>query len=98
MNNIVTLVGRPNVGKSTIFNKITKTNNAIVADVPGYTRDCQQGIGKYEDKNFFIVDTAGLFFREDEISNISEANTYEAIGIACNPPPCEKTSARSINA
>jgi len=79
MNNIVTLVGRPNVGKSTIFNKITKTNNAIVADVPGYTRDCQQGIGKYEDKNFFIVDTAGLFFREDEISNISEANTYEAI-------------------
>ena len=79
MNNIVTLVGRPNVGKSTIFNKITKTNNAIVADVPGYTRDCQQGIGKYEDKNFFIVDTAGLFFREDEISNISEANTYESI-------------------
>ncbi|MEL0102956.1 MAG: ribosome biogenesis GTPase Der [Gammaproteobacteria bacterium] len=79
MNNIVTLVGRPNVGKSTIFNKITKTNNAIVADVPGYTRDCQQGIGKFEEKKFFIVDTAGLFFREDEVSNISEANTYEAI-------------------
>ena len=79
MNNIVTLVGRPNVGKSTIFNKITKTNNAIVADIPGYTRDCQQGIGKYEEKKFFIVDTAGLFFREDDVSNISEANTYEAI-------------------
>ena len=79
MNNIVTLVGRPNVGKSTIFNKLTKTNNAIVADVPGYTRDCQQGTCNFENKFFFIVDTAGLFFNDDEVSNISEANTLEAI-------------------
>jgi len=79
MNNIATLVGRPNVGKSTIFNKLTKTNNAIVADIPGYTRDCQQGICNYENRNFYIVDTAGLFFRDDDVSNISEANTYEAI-------------------
>ena len=79
MSNIITLVGRPNVGKSTIFNKLTKTNNAIVADVPGYTRDCQQGVCKFENKTFFIVDTAGLFFNDDEVSNISEANTLEAI-------------------
>ena len=79
MNNIVTLVGRPNVGKSTIFNKLTKTNNAIVADVPGYTRDCQQGTCNFENKKFFVVDTAGLFFNDDEVSNISEANTLEAI-------------------
>ena len=79
MKTIVTLVGRPNVGKSTIFNKLTKTNNAIVADIPGYTRDCQQGNCNFENKTFFIVDTAGLFFNEDEVSNISEANTLEAI-------------------
>ena len=79
MKNIITLVGRPNVGKSTIFNKLTKTNNAIVADVPGYTRDCQQGTCNFDNKTFFIVDTAGLFFNDDEVSNISEANTYEAI-------------------
>ena len=79
MNNIVTLVGRPNVGKSTIFNKLTKTNNAIVADVPGYTRDCQQGTCNFENKTFFMVDTAGLFFNDDEVSNISEVNTLEAI-------------------
>ena len=79
MSNIITLVGRPNVGKSTIFNKLTKTNNAIVADVPGYTRDCQQGTCKFDNKTFFIVDTAGLFFNDDEVSNISEANTLEAI-------------------
>lgn len=79
MNNIVTLVGRPNVGKSTLFNKITKTNNAIVADIPGYTRDTQQGICNYNNKTFYTVDTAGLFYKGDEISNISEANTYEVI-------------------
>ena len=79
MNKIVTLVGRPNVGKSTIFNKLTKTDNAIVADIPGYTRDCQQGLCRFENKYFITVDTAGLFFKGDEVSNISELNTYEAI-------------------
>ena len=78
MNNIVTLVGRPNVGKSTIFNKITKTNNAIVADVPDILETVNKALGNLKKKIFF-VDTAGLFFREDEVSNISEANTYEAI-------------------
>ena len=79
MKSIVTLVGRPNVGKSTIFNKLTKTDNAIVADIPGYTRDCQQGVCNFEEKSFFVVDTAGLFFKDDEISNISELNTFESI-------------------
>ena len=79
MKTIVTLVGRPNVGKSTIFNKLTKTNNAIVADIPGYTRDCQQGLCEHEDKSFIVVDTAGLFFKDDDISHVSEANTYESI-------------------
>ena len=79
MSNIVTLVGRPNVGKSTIFNKFTKTNNAIVADTPGYTRDCQNGICYSSEKFFHLVDTAGLFFREDDLSELTEANTFESI-------------------
>ena len=79
MNNIVTLVGRPNVGKSTIFNKFTKTNNAIVADTPGYTRDCQSGLCTFREKTFHLIDTAGLFFREGEISDVVEANTFESI-------------------
>ncbi len=79
MNNIVTLVGRPNVGKSTIFNKFTKTNNAIVADTPGYTRDCQSGICTFKEKTFHLIDTAGLFFKEGEISDVVEANTFESI-------------------
>ena len=79
MNNIVTLVGRPNVGKSTIFNKFTKTNNAIVADTPGYTRDCQSGLCTVKEKTFHLIDTAGLFFKEGEISDVVEANTFESI-------------------
>jgi len=79
MSNIVTLVGRPNVGKSTIFNKFTKTNNAIVADTPGYTRDCQSGLCTFKEKTFHLIDTAGLFFKEDEISDVVEANTFESI-------------------
>lgn len=79
MNNIVTLVGRPNVGKSTIFNKFTKTNNAIVADTPGYTRDCQSGLCTFREKTFHLIDTAGLFFKEGEISDAVEANTFESI-------------------
>jgi|TARA_B100000287_G_C20673616_1_gene794362 GTP-binding protein len=79
MNNIVTLVGRPNVGKSTIFNKFTKTNNAIVADTPGYTRDCQSGLCTFREKTFHLIDTAGLFFKEGEISDVVEANTFESI-------------------
>ena len=55
MNNIVTLVGRPNVGKSTIFNKLTKTNNAIVADIPVYTRDCQQVTCNFDNKIFLLL-------------------------------------------
>ena len=68
MNNIVTLVGRPNVGKSTIFNKITKTNNAIVADVPGYTRDCQQGIGKFEEKIFLLLTRQDYFLERMKLA------------------------------
>lgn len=79
MSNIVTLVGRPNVGKSTIFNKFTKTNNAIVADTPGYTRDCQSGLCTFREKTFHLIDTAGLFFKEGEISDVVEANTFESI-------------------
>ncbi|MGH8506628.1 MAG: ribosome biogenesis GTPase Der [Stenotrophobium sp.] len=57
---ILALVGRPNVGKSTLFNRLTGTRDALVADLPGLTRDRQYGYARFEDRNFMVVDTGGL--------------------------------------
>jgi len=57
---VIALVGRPNVGKSTLFNRLIKTRKALVADIPGLTRDRQYGQGIYLDKSFIIVDTGGI--------------------------------------
>jgi GTPase len=54
------LVGRPNVGKSTLFNRLTKSRDALVADVPGLTRDRLYGAGRVGAKPFLVVDTGGL--------------------------------------
>jgi len=56
----IVLVGRPNVGKSTLFNRLTKTRDALVADQPGLTRDRHYGIGRGADREYLVVDTAGF--------------------------------------
>jgi GTP-binding protein len=57
---VIALVGRPNVGKSTLFNRLTRTQDALVADFPGLTRDRQYGDAVFEDKAFMVVDTGGV--------------------------------------
>ncbi|MEO0344680.1 MAG: ribosome biogenesis GTPase Der [Pseudomonadota bacterium] len=57
---VVALVGRPNVGKSTLFNRLTRTRDALVADYPGLTRDRQYGYGKVGGRDYLVVDTGGL--------------------------------------
>ncbi|MGA8146821.1 MAG: ribosome biogenesis GTPase Der [Gallionellaceae bacterium] len=54
------LVGRPNVGKSTLFNRLTRSRDALVADLPGLTRDRHYGRGRVGEKPFLVVDTGGL--------------------------------------
>jgi GTP-binding protein len=54
------LVGRPNVGKSTLFNRLTKSRDALVHDQPGLTRDRHYGRGRVGDKPYLVVDTGGL--------------------------------------
>lgn len=60
MSAVIAIVGRPNVGKSTLFNRVTGTRNALVADRPGITRDRQYGIGRHGDVSFILVDTGGV--------------------------------------
>ena len=60
MNNVVALVGRPNVGKSTLFNRLTRSRDALVADVPGVTRDRKYGHVRAGEASFVVIDTGGL--------------------------------------
>ena len=67
MGNLVAIVGRPNVGKSTLFNRLTKTRHAIVSEVAGTTRDRQYGKCEWAGKEFSVVDTGGWVVNSDDI-------------------------------
>ncbi|HEY1128011.1 MAG TPA: ribosome biogenesis GTPase Der [Roseateles sp.] len=68
MKPVIALVGRPNVGKSTLFNRLTKTRDAIVADFAGLTRDRHYGDGRLGDREFIVIDTGG--FEPDSTTGI----------------------------
>lgn len=57
---VIALVGRPNVGKSTMFNRLTKTRDAIVGDLSGLTRDRQYGDASWQGRSFILIDTGGI--------------------------------------
>lgn len=67
MSNIVAIVGRPNVGKSTLFNRLTSTRQAIVSDTSGTTRDRQYGTVEWGGKTFSLIDTGGWVAQSDDI-------------------------------
>jgi GTPase len=79
---VVALVGRPNVGKSTLFNVLTGTRDAIVADVPGLTRDRQYGFGRVGPKPFVVIDTGGLIENPKGIEAQMRAQTERAVAEA----------------
>jgi GTPase len=67
MSNIVAIVGRPNVGKSTLFNRLTESNRAIVKEISGVTRDRLYGRGEWNGVNFSVIDTGGYVQGSDDI-------------------------------
>ena len=79
MRPVVTLIGRPNVGKSTLFNFLTKSRDALVADYPGLTRDRKYGICERYDKPFVLIDTGGIVEEQDEIEVGMQSQTDHAI-------------------
>jgi GTPase len=79
---VIALVGRPNVGKSTLFNVLTGTRDAIVADVPGLTRDRQYGYGRLGPVPSVVIDTGGLIENPSGIEAQIRAQTERAVSEA----------------
>ncbi len=78
MNPVFALVGRPNVGKSTLFNRLTCTRDALVANQPGLTRDRIYGKGRLGDRSYSVIDTGGLSERDEGIDAVMAEQSWMA--------------------
>lgn len=76
---MIALVGRPNVGKSTLFNRLTRTRDALVADFPGLTRDRKYGQAKLDEDEFIVIDTGGITGDEEGIDSLMAGQSLLAI-------------------
>ena len=79
---VIAIVGRPNVGKSTLFNRLTRSRNALVADFPGLTRDRLYGNGTYHERRFIVIDTGGIGMPESGIEELMLLQARQAISEA----------------
>lgn len=76
---VVAIVGRPNVGKSTLFNRLTRTRDALISDHPGTTRDRQFGEVNLHDRRFIIIDTGGITEEMDDVGKLITKQALQAI-------------------
>jgi GTP-binding protein len=76
---VIALIGRPNVGKSTLFNRLTRSRDAIVADYPGLTRDRQYGYGRLGPVPYIVIDTGGVAGGEEGIEELMVDQTVRAL-------------------
>ncbi|ANJ67593.1 ribosome biogenesis GTPase Der [Halothiobacillus diazotrophicus] len=79
MKPVIALVGRPNVGKSTMFNQMTRSRAALVADYAGLTRDRQYGTARHEDQDFIVIDTGGLTGERGGIEALMQDQAWAAV-------------------
>ena len=76
---VVAIAGRPNVGKSTLFNCLTRSRDALVADRPGVTRDRIYGVARARERQFLIVDTGGLSPEADHVDRLVSSQAERAV-------------------
>jgi GTP-binding protein len=76
---VISIVGRPNVGKSTLFNILTHSRDALVADFPGLTRDRQYGALEFEESTAILIDTGGLLGDEGDLSALMNSQVTDAL-------------------
>ncbi len=76
---VVAIVGRPNVGKSTLFNCLTTSRNALISDFPGMTRDRQYGEANIGSRRFIVIDTGGLTEEKDALNKLTAEQSLQAI-------------------
>jgi len=76
---VIALVGRPNVGKSTLFNRLTRTRDALVADQPGVTRDRHYGFAVHDGRRYIVIDTGGIGQDDEDIDTQAFAQTQAAL-------------------
>ncbi|RDI44802.1 ribosome biogenesis GTPase Der [Aquicella lusitana] len=76
---VVAIVGRPNVGKSTLFNRLTRTRDALISAYPGTTRDRQYGEVELESRRFILIDTGGITEETDEVGKLITHQATQAI-------------------
>jgi GTP-binding protein len=76
---VIALIGRPNVGKSTLFNQLTRSRDALVADFPGLTRDRQYGNGRVGERPYLVVDTGGLVGDERGLDGLMAGQVWLAV-------------------
>lgn len=76
---VIALIGRPNVGKSTLFNRLTRSRDALVADYPGLTRDRKYGFGKLGPVPYLVIDTGGVAGGEEGIEEAMVGQTKKAL-------------------
>lgn len=76
---VIALLGRPNVGKSTLFNVLTRSRDALVADRPGVTRDRQFGFGESGERRFIVVDTGGIGEEANEVDELTARQSRQAL-------------------
>jgi len=75
----IAIIGRPNVGKSTLFNALTRSRDALVADEPGITRDRQFGRGQVGERDYWLIDTGGLADNQDAMANYISEQAWLAV-------------------